>query len=85
MRACLYGRIEFARTLASEFNAIIDLQNTVRAISRSCLCDDDVRACRVGLVVNVVVVAEIVALLVSVFPTTLSIAPLHLVAMDAIC
>ena len=35
--------------------------------------------------VNVVVVADIVTLLVSIYPTTLSIAPLHLVVMDVIC
>ena len=38
-----------------------------------------------GLVVNVVVVADIVTLLVSTYSTTFSITPLHLVVMDAIC
>ena len=67
MLASLNGRIEIARMLAGEFNANIDIQDTVRAISRSCLCDDDVRACRLGVVVNVVLVTEIVALLASIF------------------
>ena len=34
---------------------------------------------------GVVVVADIVTLLVSIYATTLSIAPLHLVVVDAIC
>ena len=38
-----------------------------------------------GMVVNVVVVADIVTLLVSMYATTFSIAPLHLVVVDAIC
>ena len=60
MWACRNGQIDIARMLAGEFNANIDIQDTVRAISRSCLCDDDVRACRLGVVVNAVVVADIV-------------------------
>ena len=67
MWACRNGHTDIARMLAGEFNANIDIQDTVRAISRSCLCDDDVRACRLGVVVNVVLVAEIVALLASIF------------------
>ena len=67
MWACRNDQIEIARMLAGEFNANIDIQNTVRAISRSCLCDG-VRACRVGEVVIVVVVADIVTLLVSLYP-----------------
>ena len=38
-----------------------------------------------GLIVNGVVVADIVTLLVSMYVTTLIIAPLHLVVMNAIC
>ena len=69
MVACMKGHIDIARMLAGEFNANIDIQDTVRAISRSCLCDDDVRVCCVcgGVVVNAVVVADIVALLASIF------------------
>ena len=85
MRACLNGHTDIARMLAGEFNANIDVQDTVRAISRSCLCDDNVRACRVGVVVNAVDVADIVILLILIYATTLSIEPLHLVVMDAIC
>ena len=33
MRACLNGHTDIARMLAGEFNANIDIQNTVRAIS----------------------------------------------------
>ena len=68
MWACWNGQIDIARMLAGEFNANIDIKDTVRAISRSCLCDDDdVQACRVGVVVNAVVVADIVTLFVSIF------------------
>ena len=67
MWACLNGHIDIARMLAGEFNANIDISNTVREIVRSCLCDDDVRACRVGVVVNAVVVADIFAFLASIF------------------
>ena len=84
MLACFHGQIDIARMLAGEFNANIDIQNTVKAISRSCLCDG-VRAWRVGVVVIVVVVIDIITLLVSIYPTTLIIAPLHLVVMDAMC
>ena len=78
MWACRSGHIAIARMLAGEFNANIDIQDTVRAISRSWLCDDDVRACRFGVVVNAVVVADIVTLVILIYVTTLSIAPLHL-------
>ena len=78
------GHVEIARMLAGEFNANIDMQNTVKRMSISYLCDV-VLTCRVGVVVNVVVVANIVALLVSIYATTLSIAPLHLFVKDAIC
>ena len=84
MRACLNRHIDIARMLAGEFNANIDISNTVREIVRSCLCDDDVRTCRVGVVVNAVVVADIVVGFL-IYVTTLSITPLHLVVMDAIC
>ena len=69
MWACRNGHIDIARMLAGEFNANIDIHDAVGAISRSCLCDDDddVQACRVGVVVNAVVVADIVALLASIF------------------
>ena len=77
MLASLNGRIEIARMLAGEFNANIDIQDTVREIVRSCLCDDDVRTCRVGVVVNAVVVADIVVGFL-IYVTTLSFAPLHL-------
>ena len=77
MRACLNGHTDIARMLAGEFNANIDIQDTVRAISRSCLCADDVRACRLGVVVNAVVVADIVVVSL-IYVTTLSFAPLHL-------
>ena len=77
MQACRDGQIDIARMLVGEFNANIDIKNTVRAISISCLCDD-VRACRVGVVVNAVDVADIVTLLILIYVTTLSIAPLHL-------
>ena len=38
MLACYHGHIDIARMLAGEFNANIDMQTTVRAIARSCLC-----------------------------------------------
>ena len=43
MLACRYGDIDTARMLA-EFNANVDIQDTVRAIVRLSLCGD-VRAC----------------------------------------
>ena len=78
MLTCFHGQIDIARMLAGEFNANIDIQSTVKAISRSCLW-------RVGVVVIVVVVIDIITLLVSIYATMLSIAPLHLVVMDAMC
>ena len=44
MLACEKGDIDTARMLAGEFDANIDIQNTVRAIVRLVLCGD-VRAC----------------------------------------
>ena len=68
MWACRNGHIDIARMLAGEFNANIEIQDAVRAIMRSCFCDDDVRTCCVGVGVNVVVhVADIVALFASIF------------------
>ena len=40
MKACSNGHIDIARMLLGEFNANIDIQNTVRAIVRLVLCDD---------------------------------------------
>ena len=77
MLACFYDHIDIARMLAGEFNANIDIQTRVGAISRSCLCDD-VRACRVG-------VSSLSLILSHYWFHYIRIAPLHLVVMDAIC
>ena len=44
MLACRNGDIDTARMLVGEFNANVDIQDTVRAIVRLSLCGD-VRAC----------------------------------------